>query len=142
MTEPDPKRHKRVYARPQKESTKAKTRYYCCACGYHGRRKYKCGFCASEDVFDKTEASWPCGICKEPQALFESICVECQRKKANAVIPALLVSLFDQLFGIDIRDGGLPEDLEENPEEDFGSAAHRSFRGRFPKGTRMFGDPQ
>lgn len=111
------KRITRVFARPQKAETKAKAKYYCCACGHHGRRKHLCAFCSSEDVFDKTLPEWPCTSCSDDSATFQDTCIECKKK--------LLGVALAQLFEVD----GADDDDDLNPQEDFGDSDHKIFRG-------------
>jgi hypothetical protein len=80
----------RVHAPPQKPELKARVKYFCCACGHHGRRRFTCGFCGSEDVFNKTLPEWPCNVCGDYTALFEGMCVECQKGLLAAAIAEAL----------------------------------------------------
>jgi hypothetical protein len=109
----------RVFAPPQTAEQKARVKYLCCACGHHGRRKHTCGFCGSEDVFDKTLPEWSCLRCKENTALYESVCVECQKE--------LFAGALAEALGLIDRDD---ETLLES-REDYGSTSHRVFLGSF-----------
>jgi hypothetical protein len=108
-------------------------KYYCCSCKRFSRTKLKCSKCQSEDVFDTTKPEWPCGLCGADTALFRDFC-ECCKKAGRDVTTILLVThLMRELFGIDVTD-------PYAPEEDFGDAAHKVFRGEFGKGQRLYGD--
>lgn len=107
-----------------RQTNPKKLRYYCCACKTHTRRKVLCHNCGSEDVFDKTEASWPCKRCSEPMAKFESICVECGKE----LLASVLAELF---FGEDYAVHPDDYDHLQNPKEDYGAPEFRVFRGSF-----------